>query len=551
MSKLKSLQEEIGREAREKGFDKPPTMATDSSDASDSNKPTPSKSDMTTAEKLMDIIGDVEFFNDRAGTGWARVEGGCYPVRSTAFKRRLQRIYYQRHGKTPHSQATQDVLDQATGIALFDSPTQNVNVRVAISRDCIVVDRISGLLTIGPQGWESGSETAENFWQPQGLNELPMPEEGGDGIDLLRKYLNYETKDDFRLMVAWILAAYNPEIACPIMIFQGEQGTAKSTNSKVMRSLIDPSGAMINPAPRDERELIIQAQNSRILCLDNLSGLKKWLSDAICRICTGTGFSTRRLYTNDEQQIFQVKRPIILNGIDDIATRGDLLDRSIVLTLPAIDPADRRDEREFWHNFRQDCPSILAALYDALAAGLSADRPELQELPRMADFAEWVTRCEDGLDWGRGDMLAAYNLNKDNAIEAGLDGDYLGSAIRKILDEQEHFEGTATDLVERIRTVAADVNEKYLPTTRTLKSRLTRIGPALRTIGITWEYKRTGADGSRTYVLDKDQEKVSELSEPSENGGNTDATDTTDSSNGTLSEAEFNKRFESHQEPPF
>lgn len=380
-----------------------------------------------------------------------------------------------------------------------------------------------------------------------------MPKDQGDGISKLKPYLNFESEEDYRLMIGWLLAAYNPDIACPILIFQGEQGSAKSTNTKVLRSLIDPSGAMINPTPREERSLVIQAQNSRVLCLDNLSGLNKWLSDALCRICTGTGFSTRRLYTNDEQQIFQVKRPIILNGIDDIATRGDLVDRSIILNLPTISASKRKDEREFWKEFKTDQPFILAAIYNAIAAGLQADRPNLEELPRMADFAEWITRCESGLDWEKGSILNAYNANKDNAIETGLDGDYLAGSIRKILSTQSHYEGTATELVKKIRGVSLDVDEKYLPTTRTLKSRLTRLAPALRKIGIEWEYKRTGSDGSRTYVLDKVQNKASVASVPSGNSENTDTSDSSDTSNDTPSkdEGEFNQRFGTYADAPF
>ena len=542
-------------EAAQKGFDKPPKKKKeDTLDTLDSKKPVSSKEEGTTTQKLMAIIDIIHFFSDTAGTPWAKVDESCYPVQSTGFKRRLQRLYYQRHSKTPHSQALQDVLDQSTGIALFDSAVEDIHVRVAKKGEYIVVDRYDGVITIAPHGWEQGRAIDANFWQPQGLNSLPLPDKRGDGINLLRKYLNFDAEDDFRLLVAWLLAAYNPEIPCPILVLQGEQGSAKSTNSKVLRSLIDPSGAMINPAPREERSLVIQAQNSHVLCLDNLSGLKVWLSDALCRICSGTGFSTRRLYTNDEQQIFQVQKPIILNGIDDIATRGDLLSRSIVLNLPAIPPEDRKDEREFWRVFKLDQPFILGSIYDAISAGLTAGKPQLQQLPRMADFAEWVTRCETGLKWNTGSILKAYSENKDNAIEAGLDGDYLGSAIRKIMNSRDHYEGTATDLCEKIRYAAPDVNEKYLPTTRTLKNRLTRLAPALRKVGIDWDYNPNG--NQRTYSLDNVQKEVSKVSKVSANGQKADDMDALDSKNPALSKGEdfnekFNEQFNSHEHAPF
>lgn len=506
---------------------------------SDDAKSQPEKDDLTTTQKLMQIILSIHFFCDTSGTAWAKMDGKCHPVNSIQFKRRLQRRYYQLYNKTPYNQAVQDVLDQATGIALFESNEEEVYIRVARTAENIIIDRNDGTVIITPNKWEDVAFNNANFWRPQGLNSLPEPKRGGNSLALLRNYLNFETDSDFQLLVAWLLTAYNPDIACPILTLQGEQGSAKSTNAKVLRSLIDPNGAMITPAPRNERDLVIQAQNSRVLCLDNLSGLKKWLSDALCRICTGTGFTTRRFYTNDEQEIFKIMRPIILNGIDDIATRGDLLDRSIVLNLPAIPAHKRRDERNFWSAFKQDQPTILAALYDVIAAGLAEPKPQFSELPRMADFAEWITRCEIALNWDNGSMIQAYNGNKDNAIETGLDGDYLASALIKILDGKSHYEGTATNLVEKVKGVAPEVNEKYLPTTKTLKNRLTRLAPALRKIGITWEYKRKGSDGSRTYILDNEPNKASEVSVVAKNGQDTDATDSSDTSNNMLSELPF------------
>ncbi len=510
-----------------------------------------SKENTTTAEKLMDIIEDVLFFHDPSGVGWARIDGHAVPVRSTKFKRWLQRRYYQLYNKTPHSQAIQDVIDQAAGKALFDSSLETVSVRVAKQPDSIVVDLCSDYgvskVEITPDGWQEGTSKIVNFWRPQGMNPLPKPIHGS--INMLRPFVNVESDSDFRLLVAWLLAAHNPEIACPILVLQGEQGTAKSTTAKVLRSLIDPNGALIRSKPRDEKEIIIQAQNSRVLCLDNLSGLNKWLSDMLCRICTGTGFSTRRLYTNDEEKIFKVKRPIILNGIDDIATRGDLLDRSIVLSLPTIPDSKRKDEREFWKDFEKAQPEIMGSLFNAISTGLASENPNLEELPRMADFAEWITRCETAFGWNSGTLLFDYNANRDEAVETGLDSDYLAGAIRKILSTDNQYKGTATELVERIRTVSPDVNEKYLPTTRTLKSRLRRLAPALRKIGITWEYKRTGSDGSRTYFLESKELDPSEVSAPSENETKTDTTDSTDSLEQELSKNGANPNADIFGEP--
>ena len=61
---------------------------------------------------------------------------------------------------------------------------------------------------------------------------------------------------------------------------------------------------------------MIAATNGWVVALDNLSHLSTWLSDALCRLATGGGFSTRELYTHDEEKLFDAQRPVILNGIE-------------------------------------------------------------------------------------------------------------------------------------------------------------------------------------------------------------------------------------------
>ena len=76
---------------------------------------------------------------------------------------------------------------------------------------------------------------------------------------------------------------------------------------------------------------MIAANNGWVINLDNLSYVSPELSDAMCRLSTGGGFATRTLYENDEETIFAAQRPQILNGIEDIGCRSDLLDRSLII----------------------------------------------------------------------------------------------------------------------------------------------------------------------------------------------------------------------------
>ena len=164
------------------------------------------------------------------------------------------------------------------------------------------------------------------------MQPLPTPEKGGS-IDTLRHFLNVQDAQDFVLVVAWALAALRDAGPYPVLVLSGEQGSAKSTFSTILRSLLDPRTAPLRALPREERDLFITATRSHVLAFDNVSGLPPWISDALCRIATGGGFAVRQLYTDQEEVLLDAARPVILNGIEDIVTRPDLADRAIFLTL--------------------------------------------------------------------------------------------------------------------------------------------------------------------------------------------------------------------------
>ena len=97
------------------------------------------------------------------------------------------------------------------------------------------------------------------------------------------------------LLVAWLLASLRPVGPYPLLAISGEQGSAKTVLSKLLRALIDPNTASVRALAREQRELSIAANNGHLLAFDNLSVLPTWLSDALCRLASGGSFALRRL----------------------------------------------------------------------------------------------------------------------------------------------------------------------------------------------------------------------------------------------------------------
>jgi len=338
----------------------------------------------TQSELLIDYADQAELFHAPDGEAYATVEVDghkeTWPLKSRRFTQWLLRSFYAEHGKAPGAQALTDARATIAARATFDGLEKEVFVRVARLGNTIYLDlcnRRWEAVEVTASGWRviTSEAVPVKFVRKDNAAPLPHPASGG-AIELLRAILNLRTDEDFRLVVAWLIGAFNPDGPYPMLALQGEQGSAKSTTVRVLRSVVDPAVEPLRAPPRDERDLAIAASGNWTPALDNLSGVKPWLSDALCRLATGGGFATRELYSDDREVLFSAKRPVILNGIDSLAVAGDLRDRSLIVELPPIPPEKKRTEREFYQG--------------------------LEESPRMADFAVWVTASEEALGWERG-----------------------------------------------------------------------------------------------------------------------------------------------------
>ncbi|MGB8323165.1 MAG: hypothetical protein WCE52_09405, partial [Candidatus Acidiferrum sp.] len=294
-----------------------------------------------------------------------------HPVKSGAFRHYLRRLAYGMTGKVPSASAINDTINMCAAVA-FDGATNPVFLRVGEADGCLWLDLGDPdwvAIRVSSAGWTPVHNPPIRFRRPPGALELPMPRSGGT-VGELRSFVNVESDEDFCLLLCWLCAAFRPCGPFPVLTLHGEQGSAKSTLSRVLRELVDPYKAPIRSAPHEEEDLLIAANNSHIVCFDNMSHIEPWLSDALCRMATGGGMSKRELYTDMEEVIIECVRPVILNGIEDLASRGDLADRSIVLYLPAITAEARQQERDLWSAFQVARPRILGSLLDVLAGAL-------------------------------------------------------------------------------------------------------------------------------------------------------------------------------------
>jgi hypothetical protein len=445
------------------------------------------------ADMLIALAQAAELFRAPDGTGFAdiSIDGHreTWPLRSNGFKQWLRRLYFEATRGAPNSEAFQSAFNVIEARAHFDAPEHIVHVRVGGLDDRLYLDlgdQNWRAVEIDPTGWRVIDNPPVRFRRSPGMRPLPTPVSGGS-IEILRSFLNVRSDTDFVLVVAWALACLSNRGPYPLIVLSGEQGSAKSTFSRILRSLVDPNTAPLRALPRSDHDLFIAASNAHVLAFDNVSSLPGSISDTLCRLASGGGFAVRQLYTDQDEVLFEAARPVILNGIEDIVTRSDLADRAMFLTLEPIPEERRRTEAELMAAFEAEWPRILGVLLDAVAEGLRRlPDVNLPKLPRMADFALWGTACETTL-WPAGTFWSAYTCNRNGAVEGVIDADPIADAVRTMMAERTEWAGTASELLAALAETAGErvARSKTWPDNpRALSGRLRRVAPFLRKVGI-------------------------------------------------------------------
>ncbi len=440
-------------------------------------------------------------------------------VRSRNFELLLNRRFYRRTGSGLPSTAKTEAIATLESLAMFEGPEEAVFIRIGEYMDNVVLDLCDEhwrVVVIGQDGWEVVSESPVRFRRTRGMLALPAPVPSGS-INDLRPFINVGTEKDFVLVCAFILACFNPRGPFFALLVNGEPGSAKSTLCRLSRALIDPNKAPLRSEPKDDRDLAIAANNAWLIGLDNMSHVSERLSNALCRLATGGGFATRELYTDADEVIFDAMRPVMINGIGDIADRSDLIDRAVRLTLPTIPEHQRRTEKAIWSEFKDRQPAILGAFLDAVSAALRNQADvRFTRLPRMADSASWVVAAEPACPWAPGSFIAALDDQRRDADELVIDASPLANSVRDRVEQHGGLEGTATQILDLL---SADADEKVLrhphwpKRAATLGTRLREVAPNFRRLGVEVDFARNA--GRRVITVRKVHEPPDLPSPPS------------------------------------
>lgn len=441
------------------------------------------------------------------------------PLRGRGFGARLRGRFFEDEGKAASAQAVNDALGVLEMRALQGACIK-IDVRVASPDSRALYLDLGGpewrVVEVTGAGWRvvAGTDAPVYFRRPGGILPLPMPERGGS-LEELRELVNAGDEGSWRMLVGWLVAAMRPRGPYPVLVLLGEQGCAKSTTARALRRLIDPNRCELRSEPRSEEDLILAATNGHVVTLDNVSSLQPWLSDALCRLSTGGGIGKRKLYSDAEETLLDAQRPLIVNGIGDVVSRPDLLDRAFLVPLPRLEEHRRRREAELWRAFDAAHPRLLGALLDAVVVALRDEettQATLGPLPRMADAACWIEAAAPALGWERGDFLAAYTGNRADAHELALEASPVALAVQALVAvKSDYWSGTATELLQALAQQQPEtiVRSKLWPLNgRALTNALLRAAPTLRAVGVEIEQTRsTDSTRRRLWLLSQKEHR--------------------------------------------
>jgi hypothetical protein len=427
------------------------------------------------------VLAHYDLYRSETGDPYALRRDGpaiALPLRGAraALRGALAREYRDTHGRVPSASLLADAMIVIEGRA-FDAPIRPTHLRVARHDEAIVIDlgRADGqVLRVDANGWQVMPDSSVVWRRTRLSGELPLPERGGS-LDELHAILAV-TDETWPIVLGWHIAAYIPDIAHPVLLLGGLQGTGKTTMARTIVAQLDPSPAPVRAEPNDVEGWTVAAAGSWVVAVDNVSAIHAWWSDAICRAVTGDGLVRRARYTDSEVSVIALRRCVILTAIDAGALRGDLGDRIVLVDLAPIAASRRRTDTDLDAALAVAGPRILGALLDLLSAVLrELPRVQLSELPRMADFARVLAAMDAAIGT---DALERYLGQADRVAADVVDGDPVAVAIRDLGD----WTGTAADLYDRITSERPP--RGWPPIPRSLVQRLQRVAPALRAVGV-------------------------------------------------------------------
>lgn len=445
------------------------------------------------------LAEDIRLFTDERRDPYIQVfmseAAKTVKLRSREIRAWLSGLLWNDRKKAPGSEALMSTLNVLAAMA-YEGDMIPLYNRVAPSYvDGIYIDMADEqwrAIHVNREGWKIVNSPPILFRRYNHQKPLPEPVRGGSGsVAHLLDFTNIRDDGDRLLYIVNVISCFIPSIPHVIMVFYGPQGSGKTWSLRAVRAVVDPSILDLLTLPRRQRELVQNLDHHYCAFYDNVGRIPPWVSNVLCRAVTGTGVSKRRLYSDDEDVIYQYHRCCGLTDINIAAERGDLLERSILLGLDAIDRSKRKTEEELKAMLEKRAGAILGGILDVLVKAMRIyPTVEFDGLFRMADFTKWGYAITEAMDLDPQLFIEAYRENIDKQRIEAVRASPIADVLIKFMELKTRgtWIGTASQLWTQLQEMATEMKvstrQKAWPKKpHALSRRLNELAPSLPAVG--------------------------------------------------------------------
>ncbi len=461
---------------------------------------------LTESDFLIDQFGQAHVLVDRTPRSLPR---GVYPW--------LRRLLYEQEGRGANGEALQIAAGVLEAIALHEGRRVDLHLRSAWHDGALFVELRPGRVwRIDATGHAPDPAPPVLFRRYANLSPMPDPVEGktlDSFLDLILPHAHPDNRSKSamvssarRLLTSYIVAGLLPDVARPILLFTGPQGSGKTSRQRLIKWLLDPGKP--ESIRLDQRDFLQKAAHAHVLLLDNLNSLPDWAVDSLCRLVTGDADSKRVLYSDDADFIYELRRLVLINGINPPADRADFADRLLPIELSRIADTDRREELVIRMEFESQHAQWLGSVFTLLSRAMAC-RPNVtpERLPRLADWGRWVAAIYIAMGYSLNEYWTDWSAVVLRQHEAAIDGSPVAQVVIAFMAEREGWEGPPGQLHAALSPIAMSLGlaqtKDWPKDSRWLSRRLKELLPVLAEQGIAVTEARTGAQRMITLRQDR------------------------------------------------
>lgn len=344
----------------------------------------------------------------------------------------LQHLHVKMFGKLMSAPELKKLNAYLVYLTKTSGNADTVNIHVVKKGETIYVDSADDwFIKINAKGAFVVNMVPEKFALLGTAVKMKVPDFDNPNLKLITKYIKVNPAQ-LKLILTFVFNCFFTDTHYKMLLLLGAAGSGKTFVQRVLKTIVDPSVTMTRTEV-GKKDLIIAATNSHLIDCNNLSKLPVNTQNLLCCILTGGTAAGRTLYSNRGETAIHLHSPIIANGIADIISQDDLLERTMVIQLKKLADSNVSfvPESQLWREFERDLPKIMAGLFNALSRILREYETFVppKELTRMADFNVLGLVAEKALGWPAGSFTEAYSANISASHDDLLENSPIAQAL--------------------------------------------------------------------------------------------------------------------------